>query len=360
MIKLNTVSIIELWRNPEIYPSWTLKDWETILGQASFCGLAGKLAVHFEDRGWLKYIPDKPGGYLESWLRLVDRQQHEIRWETDAISRAVKNTGAPIILLKGAAYLMSGLQNSRGRLFSDIDIMTPRSRLHDVESALFKNGWVSEERDTYNIHYYRQWMHEIPPMRHVQRNTVIDLHHTITAPTSVFRIEVERLLEKLIPIDSDRNLYTLSPADMVLHCAVHLFQEGEFNHGLRDLLDLHEILQHFGKEAGFDDELLNRARELNLSVPLQHALVHINRLFESGNYDYAGRILEKAEFPKSVTSHIMYWLLCHTLKPHHPSCDQPFDNLARFILYVRSHYLRMPIHLLTVHLVRKALKGKKH
>jgi hypothetical protein len=32
---------------------------------------------------------------------------------------------------------------------------------------------------------------------------------------------------------------------MVLHSATHLFYDGELNHGLRDLVDLDDLLRHF-------------------------------------------------------------------------------------------------------------------
>jgi hypothetical protein len=43
------------------------------------------------------------------------------------------------------------------------------------------------------------------------------------------------------------------------------------------------------------------------------------------------------------------------LRPNHASCDERWTPLARRLLYVRSHWLRMPLPLLVRHLVRKAL-----
>ena len=47
-------------------------------------------------------------------------------------------------------------------------------------------------------------------------------------------------------------------------------------------------------------------------------------------------------------------LLTIALRPVHPSCHVPGEGLARWLLFVRSHWLRMPLHLLVPHLVRKA------
>ena len=47
-------------------------------------------------------------------------------------------------------------------------------------------------------------------------------------------------------------------------------------------------------------------------------------------------------------------LFLRALMPDHPSCDGPLTGLARWLLYARAHYLRMPLPLLLPHLIRKA------
>lgn len=352
-----------LWANTAPQPSYSPKDWETILGQARQARLLAKLAILFVDNGWMSAVPAKPSQYLEGGLRLAERQHHEALWEVGCIRRALKDIDCPIVLLKGAAYLMAGLPPGRGRLFSDIDVMVPSERIDDVENALFCAGWISEERDAYNDRYYRQWMHEIPPMKHVQRNTVIDLHHTITPPTSHFRVDGAKLFGNIEPVGSGENLYVLAPADMVLHSAVHLFQEGEFSHGLRDLLDLNELLMHFSKDPEFWNALFARATELGLGEPLFHALHHTHRLFGT---QVPGTLRSGLKHirPNCIRRQVMSMLLNTALKPDHPSCDGPFSGIARWLLYVRSHHLRMPWYLVIPHLMRKAVmrfsSEKKH
>jgi hypothetical protein len=196
-------------------------------------------------------------------------------------------------------------------------------------------------------------MHEIPPLRNVRRNTFIDLHHTITPPTSRYRVEGEKLLQRIVRVGDSGNLFVLAPTDMVLHSAVHLFQEGEFSHGLRDLLDLKDLLQHFSRQSDFWPQLFDRADELGLQIPLFHALFHVQRLFGyAAPEDWSERIHQLA--PPAPARIIMAWLLELALRPDHPSCDTRWTGLARWLLYVRSHILRMPLHLVLPHLIRKA------
>jgi hypothetical protein len=311
------------------------------------------MAAHFCDQGWLQNLPEGPRTHLQSALRLADRQQHEVRWEIDCIRRAITGTDVPLVLLKGAAYLAADLPSARGRLFADIDLMVPKEDVERVEGALFAAGWICDERDPYNQRYYREWMHEIPPLRHVQRNTYIDLHHTITPPTSRFAVDGARLLNQVVAVDQGNKIFVLAPVDMVLHSTVHLFTEGEFSAGLRDLLDLKDLLEHFSRESDFWKNLFDRSDALGLQIPLFHALFHIQRLFGfAPPAEWADKVRKLA--PAAPARLVMGWLLGLALRPDHPSCDTRWTGLARWLLYVRSHALRMPLYLAVPHLIRKA------
>lgn len=336
---------------------FSARDWELLLGQARRARLLPRLARHFEDQdGGLAMLPSPQQLYLRGALYLVERQRHEVLAELAHLRRALRGLATPVVLLKGAAYLFAGLPPAHARVFSDLDIMVERGQIAVVEDALMAGGWISEERDSYNQRYYRQWMHEVPPLRHVQRGSVIDLHHTIAPPTSRFKVDAARLLERVRPVGTS-GLFVLGPEDMVLHSAVHLYQESEFDHGLRDLLDLRDLLLHFGREPAFWPALLARARELRLEEPLFHLLHQARRLFGLRLPAEAEAALA-ARLGRGPGPSLVAALLGHALRPNHPSCDSPTARLARWMLYVRSHWMRMPLHLLLPHLVRKAYMAR--
>jgi len=351
---LNADLLVSVWANPGQRPNINARQWEALIGQARQARLLARLANHCVDKSWLDGLPDVPRRHLEGALRLADRQQHEVRWEIDRITQATRDMDVPIVLLKGAAYLIAELPAAKGRVFSDIDIMVPRSQIDAVEISLLGAGWISDERDPYNQRYYRQWMHEVPPLRHIQRHTYIDLHHTITPPTSRFHVDGDKLMSRAIEVRGSPGFLVLAPMDMVLHSAVHLFQEGEFGHGLRDLLDLNDLLQHFSSTMpDFWREMLNRTTELKLQIPLFHALFHLQRLLGTT----APKALTDqvhALGPSIASRTMMAWVLGLALRPMHPSCDTYWTKLARWLLYVRAHALRMPLHLVVPHLARKA------
>lgn len=162
------------------------------------------------------------------------------------------------------------------------------------------------------------------------------------------------LLPQVRPLQPGGRLAVLDPLDMVLHSAAHLFGEGEFDHGLRDLLDMDDLLLHFqASEPDFWLRLLARADALGLQVPLYHALVQVQRLFGTTPPPaLAARV--RALQPSAAARLLMGWALGQALQPMHPSCDTVASAAARFALYVRAHWIRMPAHLVLRHLLRKA------
>jgi hypothetical protein len=258
-------------------------------------------------------------------------------------------------LLKGAAYVIAGLPAASGRVFSDVDIIVPKTSIAAVESALLMNGWRGSHHDAYDQRYYRQWMHEIPPMQHVKRGSVIDVHHAILPETARIRADSTAMREAAVPVDGHDGVFVLTPCDMVLHSATHLFHEGELDNGLRDLVDIDSLLQHFGRRPGFWEALVPRAVRIGLSRPLHYALRHAHAMLDTPVPPAVLRAAAAAGQPPAPQSGIMDFCFERGLRPNHASCDERWTPLARRLLYVRSHWLRMPLPLLVRHLVRKAL-----
>lgn len=332
----------------------TPRDWEDLLSQARRSRLLARLAWKYDERGWLAEVPDGPRQHLLGALRVVQRQRDEVLWEIDRIRAALGRLATPVVLLKGAAYIAADLPPRHGRLFADVDILVERARLPAVESALMAGGWIAEKLDPYDERYYREWMHELPPLQHVQRHTHLDVHHTITPPTSRFPIDGQALIDRSLPLPDGSGLRVLAPADLVLHSAVHLMQEGDFDGGLRDLLDIDDLLHHFGTDRpAFWIELADRAATLGVGVPVSHALFHIERLFGT-RAPAAAQDRLSALRPRGPSRWAMDALLGIALRPDHPACNGPLTRPARFLLYLRSHYLRMPWVQIVPHLLRKA------
>ena len=181
----------------------------------------------------LAAVPEAPRRHLEAACKLSHKHHRDVHWEVRCICQSLSPLKVPIILLKGAAYVVSGLPAARGRIFRDIDVMVPRERLDEVELRLLHEGWLWMNRDAYDQHYYRTWTHQLPPMIHHRRMVSLDVHHTIVPVTARPKVDVQALRDASLPLEAKADLRVLAPSDMVLHSATHLFNEGEFSHGLR-------------------------------------------------------------------------------------------------------------------------------
>ncbi len=339
--------ITTVLRDPGRFSQLSLADWDVLLPQARRSGLLARLAWLAERHGQVVAAP--PGEYLQGSLVYAHRQAQAVHYEVERLGSALGGLAVPVILLKGAAYELAGLPCAHGRTFSDIDLLVPRERIAEVERALLFHGWAGGHHSAYDQRYYRQWMHEIPPLQHVRRLTVLDLHHAILPLTARIRSDPRPLFENARRLHGFDRLHVLAPADMVLHSATHLFTEGEWGHGLRDLVDLDALLRHFAAdEPGFWAELERRARLLNLTRPLYYALRYCRAVLETPIPDAiasgGGPLLPAA----------MDVLLGRALAPEHESCEDRWSGLARWLLYLRGHWLRMPLHLLLPHLFHKA------
>lgn len=344
--------LLRVLANPRSVTEFGVAQWNDLIRLARVSDLLAYLYASFERFELLSKIPEKPRLHLESARTITDKHEHTIGWEVHQISIALRELDCPIVLLKGAAYLLQGLNASKGRVFHDVDIMVPRSHIDKTESALKDAGWIGVKQDPYDQRYYREWMHELPPMSHYSRRVTIDVHHTIIPPTAALKPDAAKLFEDLVPVENHPGLFTLSPVDMVLHSATHLFYDDEIGRGMRDLVDLHQLMTEFSVQQNFWPSLLKRSVEINLDYPLACALKYCRLLLKTEIPDdiYA-EAAQQLRFPGWV----MDKLFLQGLMPEHELCDNWRSNAARFALYVRSHYLRMPLYLLIPHLIRKAL-----
>ncbi len=331
-------------------------EWEHVLGLARAANLIGTLGERLLERNLP--LPAPARRHLEGAAQLSARQRESVRWEAQCLDRCLAPLGIPVVLLKGSAYVMAELPVSRGRLFGDVDILVPREQLGAVEVTLMTDGWTSAKLNAYDQRYYRQWMHELPPMVQVRRGTMLDIHHTLLPLTARLHPDPGLIFAASAPIAGFACLRTPSPHDLVIHSITHLVHEGELPNGLRDLVDIDGLLRHFGGTlAGFWETLVPRAQALELAGPLFLGLHLVRRTLAT---PIPAAVLEEsaaAGAPGSLRLVLLDALYRHALPPPHASCRSAASELARWLLYVRAHWLRMPPHLLAIHLTRKAWRG---
>lgn len=311
-------------RLPQSVASLDAAGWTALLAIARAEQMAGTLA-------WRLAGVAVPGGVariLADARASAEQGRVAALWEAEAARRVLAPLGVAPVLLKGTAFVAAGLQAGEGRSIGDLDILVPRAALDTVEAALLAAGWEWVKPDPYDDAYYRRWMHELPPLIHRDRDRMIDVHHTILPPTARITPDAAGLLADAVAVAP--GLWALSPNDMLVHAAAHLFADGDLAGALRNLWDVHCLVEQFGT-AG----LAARAAHHGLTREVARALRLAAALYGAG-----GRLsaIDRL-YLRRITAR--------------DGWGRPTRAVTRLGFYVRSHWLRMPPAMLARHLWTK-------
>jgi hypothetical protein len=316
--------------------------------------MLGRLGVQLSERGLLNTLPSEAVAQLASAAVAVEARYRIARWELNRIAHVLKSAlpETPVIVLKGCAYLLAALPNASGRLFADVDLLVAENDLDSMERVFIEHGWASKNLSPYDEHYYRAWTHELPPMVHVEREVELDVHHNILPRTARLSPNAALLLDASVPIEREW-FRRLADADLVLHAIAHLMFDSPLENALRDLVDIDALLQHFtARDPEFAAKLLERSVTLDLARPTFYALRYARQLLGTPIPDGVLRLSRRGAPPAPIVW-LMDRLVPLALYPQHPDQPSRVAAVARWLLYTRSLWIRMPPLLLTRHLVYK-------
>jgi hypothetical protein len=256
-----------------------------------------------------------------------------------------------IVLLKGTAYAVADLACAPGRLAGDLDILVPYHALTDIENALHKAGWQAENINAYDAHYYRAWMHEIPPLKHPARVMELDVHHTLLPRTGRIHPKPKRLLEKAEKI-AGTPFYRLCLPDLIIHACVHVLQDGDLTKGLRTLVDVHRLVCAGALEPNFWDDLLAHCAVHEAGRPVLDTLTLCRHWL---NTPVPAEVLGKLA-PKRSWLRQTIWQNLADKRLQDPDGRSTLGWIARNYFYMRAHWRKMPPFLLMRHLLIKTLR----
>ncbi len=338
---------------PSRVPGLPLDELDLLLRIARRARLLGRMTHDLQASDCLETLPNSAIDQLVSARVMADARVRLALWELDRIAWVLKGSNmAPAIMMKGCTYVTLGLPNARGRLFADVDLMTAEKDLEGVEHVLNARGWRTTKLSPYDQNYYRSWTHELPPLVHAEREVEIDLHHNILPRTARLKPASQKLLERARTIDGS-SYRVLCDEDVVLHAMTHLLFDADLEDKIRDLVDIHDLIIHFsGASVDFWQTWLARAADLDLERPAYYAVRYCRRLLNTPVPDWVVRAT-KPWAPPAPVRRLMDVLVPRALYPQHPDAPSRTTSLARFCLYLRSHWIRMPPWLLAYHLTYK-------
>jgi hypothetical protein len=120
-------------------------------------------------------------------------------------------------------------------------------------------------------------------------------------------------------------------------------------------VDIFELIDHFAAtDPYFWRRFVDRAQELGLQRSAYYGLHFAREVFD---YSLPGTVETAMQgwAPPRLIIRMMNRLVPRALFPVHPDRRSPMTELCRFLLYLRSHWIRMPPWLLAYHLTHKAL-----
>jgi Uncharacterised nucleotidyltransferase len=278
-------------------------------------------------------VPDDAKAVLNNARLNAEAGRVRALWEVEMARRALAPLDVQVVLLKGSAFLAAGLAAGQGRLVGDLDILVPRDRLDEVEVVVLEAGWEWLKTNAYDDHYYRTWMHELPPMIHRDRDAMIDVHHTVMPLTARPKPDAAAMIADSVEIAPGLRMLCLE--DMVIHAAAHLFADGDMSGGLRNLWDIRCLLDEYPL-----DGLEARARMHGLLTDTERAVRLSGVLFGECK-------------PRGLLDRLYV-----TRLTARDGWGRETHKLLRFAFYLRSHLIRMPLPLLLRHLFTKWRKGR--
>lgn len=331
---MSAALLVSVLRDPASAEGLEAASWNALLSAARAERLIGTLAHRLSGLA----VPQRVGLLLAEARAEAETQRRAALWEADRARAALAGTGIPVILLKGTAYVAAGLKAGVGRHIGDLDILAPRGSLDGVEAKLIAAGWEWVKPDPYDDAYYRRWMHELPPLIHRDRDRMIDVHHTILPLTATPKPDAAAMIADALALGG--GLWALSPEDMLCHAAAHMLADGGLEGGLRNLWDIHCLLEEFGSDPGFGKRLAHRAARHGLGTAMRRAQRLAAYLYggDAVRLTLADRLFVARLLSRDGWGRERRWWL-----------GQAF--------YVRSHLLRMPPFMLARHLWTKWRKG---
>ncbi|MBP6029831.1 MAG: nucleotidyltransferase family protein [Sphingobium sp.] len=329
---MSAAALVSLMRAPDRAPALRADQWNGLISAARAERLLGTLAVLLEDIA----VPDTVRAILSEARLDAEREQRIALWEANRAAEALAPLGLASILLKGAAYAAASLRASDGRMVGDLDILVPRDRLEEAEAALRDAGWEWVKPDPYDDAYYRQWMHELPPLIHRERDRMIDVHHTILPLTARPRPDASALIAQ--SVDVGGGLRVLSPEDRVVHAVAHMLADGDLSGGLRNLWDIRCLIA----EVEDKDKLDRRAAHHGLTKHLARVWRLVDHVYGQGK----------------TGLHLTDRLFLRRLLTRDGWGRDSRKGLG-LAFYIRSHLLRMPPLMLIRHLFTKWRKGHR-
>lgn len=296
-------------------------------------------------------LPESIQWHVTSNVNYSDRQRCQVGTEIDRINLLLEEIGITPVFLKGAAYNIENAVSLEGRTMSDIDILVSSSEIQKTEKRLLSLGWQIKSLANYDEKYYREFAHEIPPMFDPLSGTTLDIHHNLYLPVSG-KAPDESILRQNIVASSQQKL-VLNKHMQALHTCVHLYWNEDVSSSLRDLYDF-TCLCNDNASHHFWEAIVKTAKAMNLSSLLFDVICLAEFYFLLHcPIETKHQLQSQLSLFHRARRGFTLFVMKRALVPDTRVCNSKLLRLSRFLAYMRGHLMKMPVHVLVPHMLKK-------
>jgi hypothetical protein len=234
-------------------------DWERLFAEASDEALLPALYSRTLELDLHGSLPSSVSDFLSSVESLNAERNEAILGEVKLAIRLLNEIGIQPLLLKGAAYLATGVYNIQAaRYLADVDLLITDAQINVAAQTLMQNGFQLAENDP-----FARYRHHYPPL--MRPGAVhFELHHTLTIRNTGILLPAREMIEASITVDLNGiQVRVPSPEHMMTHLIMHSQLQHPYNERIwppiKAMYDLVLLQRRFGNEINWH-RILDRFR----------------------------------------------------------------------------------------------------
>jgi len=255
-------------------------DWEQLVSMAQAQGLAPLMYWVLSKSGKFSSIPESARNSLRLNYSVTWIKNQIIFKELESLARTFKQADIPLVLLKGACFVLTIYPDIGLRPMGDLDVLVPTSRITEAVQIArslgfgIPNATIPEAFPGLN----NLLNHETCLQKDGSSSTLLEIHHSLMANNAfLYAVPMDWFWEQTEPLGgklaSDfQSLRMLTPTAQVLYGSAHaMLEHGGKDAPLRWFYDLDRLIRSYPEDMDWD-LLVSQAKFFEWGSALDAAL----------------------------------------------------------------------------------------
>ncbi|MFN8443063.1 MAG: nucleotidyltransferase family protein [Caldilineaceae bacterium] len=224
----------------------SITGWQALVALAVEQQVAALLYHRLKTHNCEAALPSEIRQLLQKSHRVNASRNMQIYHALGQLLAALQKQQIPVLVLKGAHLGATVYESIALRSMVDMDILVQEANIMTAVEQLHALGY-QPETPWRSLDAYLTYRHHVPPFIHPNKVPVIELHWQVTPPNRGYAIPVEQLWShRRAAMLNGISAEGLCPEDLLIHVCVHATYHHWFQHGVRSLCDIAELLRYYG------------------------------------------------------------------------------------------------------------------